>query len=55
MITTLIATAWMMLPPIDPGLPTPPPPLPTYIVQGDGSRVTCTPNYEQCWLPDLFE
>jgi len=31
--------------------PTPvlPPPLPTYIVEGDGGRWNCTPNYEFCW------
>lgn len=46
---TLIMAGFLMLPPIDPGLPTPPPPLPTYVTRGDGTRIDCTPNYTQCW------
>lgn len=37
--------------PTTPGLPTIPPPLPTQVVNGDGSRLNCTPNYQYCWLP----
>ncbi|QZE10360.1 hypothetical protein SEA_SCOOBYDOOBYDOO_9 [Mycobacterium phage ScoobyDoobyDoo] len=32
----------------DPGLPTIPPPLPTYIVNDDGTRTTCSPNFTTC-------
>ncbi|QHB47795.1 hypothetical protein KHO61_gp084 [Mycobacterium phage Mangeria] len=39
----------LSLPPIDPGLPTPPPPLPTYIVEDDGIRMQCGPNFRWCW------
>lgn len=45
----LITAAWVLLPPIDPGTPTPPPPLPTQVVNGDGTRLNCTPNYTYCW------
>lgn len=45
---TLIMAAWVLLPPIDPGTPTPPPPLPTYITHGDGTRTECAPNYLTC-------
>lgn len=45
----LIATIIALTSPIDPGLPTPPPPLPTQVTRGDGTRDTCTPNYEYCW------
>lgn len=45
---TLILAAWVALPPIDPGLPTPPPPQPTYIVNDDGTHTTCAPNYYSC-------
>lgn len=30
-------------------LPTPPPPLPTYIVKDDGTRLSCGPNWRWCW------
>jgi hypothetical protein len=33
------------------GLPTIPPALPTYIVNGDGSRMNCTPTMSYCWRP----
>lgn len=35
--------------PSTPGLPTPPPPLPTQVTNGDGTRMNCTPNYQYCW------
>lgn len=35
--------------PTTPGLPTPPPPLPTQVTNGDGTRYNCTPDYRQCW------
>jgi len=37
--------------PYTPGMatPAPSPPLPTYIVNADGSRMTCTPNFQFCW------
>jgi hypothetical protein len=34
-----------------PSTPEIPPPLPTYVTNGDGSRMNCTPNYQSCW-PD---
>lgn len=37
------------LSPSTPGLPTPPPPLPTQVTNGDGTRYNCTPNYQYCW------
>lgn len=46
---TLIMAGFLLLPPIDPGLPTPPPPMPTYVTRGDGTRIDCTPDYTQCW------
>lgn len=47
---TMIVAAWLVVtPPPDPGLPTTPPALPTYVVRGDGTRIDCTPNYTQCW------
>lgn len=56
MITSMIVAAWVGFQPSPgPGLPTPPPPLPTYVVDGDGTRHNCTPQYQQCWLPDVFE
>lgn len=33
----------------DSGLPTPPPPLPQQIVNGDGTRMNCTPTLSYCW------
>lgn len=45
--------AWLVLGPSgDPGLPTIPPPLPTYVIQNDGTRLDCTPNYTYCWKED---
>lgn len=52
-MNTLLAVLIALQP--APGLPTIPPPLPTYTVDADGTRRNCTPNYEQCWLPDVFE
>ena len=50
MVTALIATLIALSPQSpDPGLPTPPPQLPTQIVNGDGTRMNCTPGYTQCW------
>ena len=37
--------------PTTPGLPTIPPPLPTQVTNGDGTRLNCTPNYQYCWQP----
>jgi hypothetical protein len=50
-VITLL-TAFMLSPywTPDPGLPTVPPPLPTSIVTDNGTRLECTPNYQQCWL-----
>lgn len=44
-----LAVLWAVLPPVDPGLPTPPPPLPTYVVDGDGTRLNCNPPQRVCW------
>lgn len=51
-MTTLISLI-IMLSPGNTAPPTPeiPPPLPTYQTNGDGSRMTCTPNFASCW-PD---
>lgn len=49
MIAPLLIAWWALLPNIDPGLPTPPPPLPTYVIDGNGERLDCTPNYQTCW------
>lgn len=49
---TFLLTVVLLLGPSntpDPGLPTIPPPLPTQIVNGDGSRMNCTPTYSYCW------
>jgi hypothetical protein len=43
-----IVAGFLMLPPIDPGLPTIPPPLPTYITHGDGTRTECAPDFSTC-------
>jgi hypothetical protein len=42
----LLLTAWMLAPG-DVTTPTPPP-LPTYVVNDDGTRVTCAPGYVSC-------
>lgn len=36
---------------VGPGMvvPAPLPPQPTYILNGDGSRMTCAPSYSSCW------
>lgn len=55
MVTLLTATLIALAPQDDSGLPTPPPPLPTYVVDGDGTRHNCTATESVCWLPDVFE
>ncbi|QDH91862.1 hypothetical protein SEA_PHRAPPUCCINO_187 [Mycobacterium phage Phrappuccino] len=49
-MTALLAVL-IALSPDNTAPPTPeiPPPLPTYIVNGDGSRMNCTPTYSYCW------
>lgn len=42
----LLAAFWVITP--VPGLPTLPPAPPTQIVQSDGTRVDCSPNYTAC-------
>jgi len=49
MITLIVAALVSLSPPPDPLLPTLPPPLPTYITHDDGTRSTCTPDYQWCW------
>lgn len=34
-----------------PATPVLPPPLPTYVINGDGGRIDCVPNYQTCWVP----
>ncbi len=49
-MTILVSLAiLMMAPQDDSGLPTPPPQLPQQVVNGNGTRMDCTPNYTQCW------
>lgn len=51
-MTTLFALLIALAPGDDaiaPPTPVLPPPLPTYIVNGDGGRMNCTPGYEYCW------
>lgn len=45
-----VMAVWVALSPPspDPGLPTPPPALPTYIVNADGTHTECSPNYTSC-------
>lgn len=43
------------MPPMPPGYNAPatpvlPPPLPTYVIEGGGTRIDCTANYENCWV-----
>lgn len=47
MVMTLLA-ALLLSAPSDPLLPTIPPPLPTYIVNDDGTRTACAPNFTVC-------
>lgn len=49
MISLIAATIFMMSPQDDSGLPTIPPALPTQITKGDGTRLTCSPDYNVCW------
>lgn len=46
-MTPLIAVIIMLAP--GDATPVPPPPQPIQIVNPDGTRMTCTPNYEYCW------
>lgn len=55
---TLIAIAASIIVPLAPSYPDPPAPTPTpgyiqmipnYLVQGDGTRVVCTPTASYCW------
>lgn len=45
----LMASLIALCPQDDHGLPTPPPPLPGQIVNGDGTRMNCTPTMNYCW------
>lgn len=47
MMTSVLALL-IALAPGDATTPSPPP-LPTYVIQGDGTRIDCTSNYEFCW------
>lgn len=54
--TTLLAAGMFALSPFspnpDPNIPTVPNPgvlLPNYTINGDGTRMQCTPNLNQCW------
>lgn len=49
---TALLTVLIMLSPGNTAPPTPEiPPMPTYISNGDGSRLICTPTASYCW-PD---
>ena len=48
-ITSVNAGVCKAEPDTNPATTPPLPPLPTYIVNGDGSRMDCTPNYQYCW------
>lgn len=49
MIPLLVAALITLAPQDDSGLPTPPPSLPTQVVNGDGTRMSCTPDGTFCW------